>query len=308
MHVAAPCSWARLTFELGVVREFSLQNFRTVILRWKRQSKRSAMFSFFKRKQSQVDRLIASDGINHAAKRFAQILARKLNNRDVAYRFILQELDGASKGNAASAKFVRESGIAASEFKDALTKDDPEVDGPEGPQMFLLGLCLQISSQVVMAEFRCKVDDEIMRLYGFGRYEKVSTPSSPNLSLGRQDEITKKRDEIANAILVAANRGGPQMLNAAGSQAIAREALCNLDDEDLLHCSTSVACFFALAQLAESANREGNEVIAKYISRQCKVVSLTIFELPNSAYSDVEIGLVDASIDILKRVEGYSEG
>jgi len=129
------------------------------------------VFNIF-RKKTQVEQLLATDGIDHATDRFSQIVSRKLTTRQIAYQFILEELDGASKGNAASQQFAKNSGIVPAEYLGALDSSIPEVDGPEGPQQLLLGLSLQISNQEQMAEFRCKVDDKIMRGFGFGKYSK----------------------------------------------------------------------------------------------------------------------------------------
>ncbi len=127
------------------------------------------MFSFF-RKKSQVEALIASDGLEHAVDRFAEIVARKLPSREVAYRFILEELDGARMGNAASQKFARSSGIAEEEYRGALDRSAPEIDGPDGPQQLVLGLSLEISDRNQMAEFRCRIGDKIMRKFNLGKY------------------------------------------------------------------------------------------------------------------------------------------
>ncbi len=129
------------------------------------------MFDLF-RKKTQVEKLIVDDGIEHATDRFVQIIAQKLPTRQVAYRFILEELDGASKGNAASQRFARESGIASAEYLGALSRSTPEVDGPEGPQQLLLGLSLQISDRDQMADFRCKIDDKIMQSFQLGKYSQ----------------------------------------------------------------------------------------------------------------------------------------
>lgn len=50
---------------------------------------------------SQLKQLIAKGGLEHATKRFAEIIGRKLRNEEIAYQFIIKELDGASLGNAA---------------------------------------------------------------------------------------------------------------------------------------------------------------------------------------------------------------
>lgn len=132
------------------------------------------MFGLFKKK-TQLEKLIAKDGIEHSTARFAEIISRKLPTREIAYKFILEELDGASKGNPESKRFAEGSGIPAAEYRGALSNSDPDVDGPEGPQQQLLGLSLElVSNQALMAEFRCKVDENIMRRYGLGKYSSAA--------------------------------------------------------------------------------------------------------------------------------------
>ncbi len=130
------------------------------------------MFGLF-RKKSQVEALIAADGMEHAVDRFAEIIVRKIPTAEVAYQFILEELDGARMGNAASQKYARNSGIAEVEYRGALNRSIPEVDGPDGPQQLLLALSLQINNQELMAEFRCRIGDKIMRKFKLGKYGDV---------------------------------------------------------------------------------------------------------------------------------------
>ena len=133
------------------------------------KTKVTPLFNLF-RKKTQLEKLIATDGIEHATDRFAQIIICKISNREIAYKFILEELDGASKGNTASMQFAKNSGIKPALYLGALTNSTAEVDGPDGPQQLLLAMCLQISTQDLMAEFRCKVDEKIMRHFQIGKY------------------------------------------------------------------------------------------------------------------------------------------
>jgi len=128
------------------------------------------MFGFW-RKKSELEKAIERDGIEHATDRVADIVASKIPTREIAYRFILEELDGASSGNDASKAFARSSGISPSEYAGALGNSYPEVDGPGGPQQLLAGMSLQLAgNQELMARFRCKVDDKIMKRFGLGNY------------------------------------------------------------------------------------------------------------------------------------------
>lgn len=114
---------------------------------------------------------IAQDGIEHVTSRFAEIIARKIPTKALAYQFILEELDGASRGNTASQRFAERSGIAADAYRNALSNSNPDVDSPDGPQQLLLGLSMDLSRNTdLMAEFRCEVDDKIMKKFRLGRY------------------------------------------------------------------------------------------------------------------------------------------
>lgn len=128
------------------------------------------MFGLF-RKKTQLEQLIAKDGMEHATARFAEIVSQKLPSREVAYKFILEELDGASQGNEASQAFARNSGISSSAYSGALGNSSPEIDGPDGPQQLLLALSMQLMpNQELMAEFRCRVDDNVMKRFRLGKY------------------------------------------------------------------------------------------------------------------------------------------
>lgn len=148
-----------------------MSNARVTLCHFLTSNKRRHLFGLF-RKKTQIEKLILDDGIEHATDRFAQIVARKLPTRYLAYQFILEELDGASKGNAASQQFAKNSGIPSTEYLGTLANSTPEVDGPEGPQQLLLGFSLQISDRELMTEFRCKIDDKIMRHFELGNYAK----------------------------------------------------------------------------------------------------------------------------------------
>jgi hypothetical protein len=131
------------------------------------------MFNIF-RKKSQVELLIESDGIEHATDRFSEIIAGRLTSRDIAYQFILEEIEAASMGNSASKQFASNSGIHPDEYKGALNNSRPDIDGPDGPQQLLIVLSLQLAkNRNLMAEFRCKIDEKIMRRFGLGKYAKA---------------------------------------------------------------------------------------------------------------------------------------
>lgn len=128
------------------------------------------MFGLFKKK-SQLEQLIAKEGMECASAKFAEIVSQRLPTRAVAYKFILEELDGASQGNEYSKNFAKNSGIPVVSYDGALNTSYSEVDGPEGPQQLLLAHSMQLMpKQALAAEFRCNVDNFVMKRFKLGKY------------------------------------------------------------------------------------------------------------------------------------------
>tara|TARA_R110002072_G_scaffold271879_1_gene431900 strand:+ start:2361 stop:3245 length:885 start_codon:yes stop_codon:yes gene_type:complete len=131
------------------------------------------MFEIFdKRQKSDLEKQIEIDGIEYTAKKVSEIILRKLPAKEIAYQFTLEEVEAASRGNRTAINFARNSGISPQEYKSSMNHSIPEVDGPDGPQQTLIGICLALSSNTeLMVELRIRVDDHIMRFFSFGKYE-----------------------------------------------------------------------------------------------------------------------------------------
>jgi hypothetical protein len=135
------------------------------------------MFDFFRKaKKNKVQEAIERDGLEHATQRFAEIISFQEgdylnNNKEMAYQFILEEIEAASFGNEESIRFALDSGIPSSEYKGAMTRSRPEVDGKAGPQQFLSIMTMQLSSDKdLMVKFRIKIVDKVMKHFNFGKY------------------------------------------------------------------------------------------------------------------------------------------
>ena len=137
------------------------------------------MFGMFKKKQkSDLEKLIEKDGIEHAAKRFSEIIMQKIPTDEIAYQFVLEEIEAASQGNDTAISFAKNSGISPQEYKGAMEDSRPEVDGPDGPQQFILALCMQLQPNVdLVVELRTKIIDNIMRTLSFGKYKDQKSAS-----------------------------------------------------------------------------------------------------------------------------------
>ena len=125
------------------------------------------MFGFLKKK-TEIERDIEQRGIHAAARDAAAAVSRHIPDRDVAFRVIIEELDGARQGNEASREYARQSGIPEVEYLGALNNDDREV---YGPQEVILAISLQSSKDMeAVSKFRCAIGDMLMRQFKLGRY------------------------------------------------------------------------------------------------------------------------------------------
>ena len=94
----------------------------------------------------------------------------RISNREIAYQFLLEELDGARQGNEASQAAARRSGISPKEYIGTLNRSRPEVDGPDGPQQLLMKLTFQLADdQELMAKFRCDVGRAVQEHFKLGQ-------------------------------------------------------------------------------------------------------------------------------------------
>lgn len=161
------------------------------------------MFGLFGKKKTEVEKLIDQDGIDHATRRFAEVISKKLPTKEIAYQFILEEIEAASQGNNAARSFADASGISGSEYKGAMSNSTQEIDGPEGPQQLLLHLCSQLNSNTdLMVEFRVRIADNIMKKFYLGRYTKdlpVGISKYENL------KHILKNEKILDAIIMSAS-------------------------------------------------------------------------------------------------------
>lgn len=132
------------------------------------------MFWKKEKEQNLIQKLVAEDGIEHATQRFADVVCQKLKTKDLAYQFVLEEVESASQGNHVAKLFAVESGITPNEYRGALQNSCDEIDGPDGPQLFLINISSQLRSDPdLMIEFRTKVVSKLMETFYLGKYEGI---------------------------------------------------------------------------------------------------------------------------------------
>lgn len=267
----------------------------------------------FGRKKSQLEKAIEKDGIEHATDRVAEIVAAKIPNMEIAYRFILEEIEGASMGNDASKIFAKSSGISPSEYKGAMDNSIPEVDGPDGPQQLLAGMSMHlIGNQELMAKFRCKVDEKIMNKFGLGRYNGNQNPAHKSVGAenGRHSTAVEAGQTLDGAYIAISlqivsimNGAGRTLIAPSGAAEVAKESLVKLTPEQIISCKQNVAALFCVMVTANSAYDDGQKTIAEHLTNQCKPILQAIWNIPNSEYSDLEFTLVEMATDWMQKVD-----
>lgn len=117
--------------------------------------------------------IIEVHGFEAAVEIVAELVLERIPNRQIAYEFTMEELDGASQGNTYAQGYAFCSGIDENEYIGALKNSNPYVDGPEGPQQLLLKFCLELLDDPwSMAKFRCDVGNKIMEHFSLGVYSR----------------------------------------------------------------------------------------------------------------------------------------
>ena len=114
---------------------------------------------------------VRKDGVDHASLRIFQEVQKLIGSYEVALQFVLEEIEAASSGNEMAINFAKNSGFSESDYKGAMDNSFDEVDGPEGPQQFLLGFVLQIRDIDLMVSLRVTTVDKIMQHWNLGKYK-----------------------------------------------------------------------------------------------------------------------------------------
>lgn len=225
------------------------------------------MFGMFKKKQkSDLEKIIEKDGIEYAAKRFTEIIMQKITTAEVAYQFILEEIEAASQGNVIAMDFARNSGISSDEYKGSMSRSCLEVDGPDGPQQTLLAICMQLTgNQDLMVKLRIMINENIMKEYSFGKYrdQKISSmkgciklqKSEANILFIVRDNIVIYVNEDVD-FLFEKDKDGDEKLNgrvvnfvfSGQSRGVVTEIFVAFDDSD------SYAMFTLQSRTVEQLN------------------------------------------------------
>ena len=103
----------------------------------------------------------------------------RIRTKEVALQFALEELDAARQGNEEAIQFVKNSWFNPSDYEGAMHNSFEEVDGPNGPQQFLLSSIMKYSSDVnFMISVRLRVLENIINDWGLETHSNEGDPDS----------------------------------------------------------------------------------------------------------------------------------
>lgn len=111
--------------------------------------------------------------IDEAVKQLILIIDSKKNSKEVAWQFVLEELDAARQGNDFVKDRIETLYVNYTDYIGAMNRSWKDVDGPTGPQQFLVLLTMQISEKIGVdnaAMVRISIVEYIMCHYKFGRF------------------------------------------------------------------------------------------------------------------------------------------
>ncbi|OBT12024.1 hypothetical protein A9264_16075 [Vibrio sp. UCD-FRSSP16_10] len=84
-----------------------------------------------------------SNYISEVCEQVFETINAKLSDKEMAYQFILEEMEAASQGNDVAKAFVEKNKFYAAEFQGSMIDSSPEIDGVSGPQQTLTRVIMQ---------------------------------------------------------------------------------------------------------------------------------------------------------------------
>jgi hypothetical protein len=142
------------------------------------------------------EKQVRHDGIEHASSRIAELVNEKIQSKEVAIQFVLEELDAARNGNDIAVDFALNSGYSPYEYIGALEKTtwEDEESELEHVQLFLRHFGAKISDIDLRVELGVNVVDKIMRKWKLGKY---NTARVDNDLMDELIEMTEKKEVIS---------------------------------------------------------------------------------------------------------------
>ena len=177
--------------------------------------------------RSALEKQIKQDGIPLAAKQIATLINEKINSRDLAKQFVLEELDAARQGGIEDAtNFAKESGFSPSEYigamqKTQLTCNEREL---EYIQMLMRSFTYSLSDKILMCRLNIAIVDEVMDNWYLGKYDTLTSDKNEKIYSSDIDKKRDEYDEILNTLPILQSLINDEELMEALSMALDGES------------------------------------------------------------------------------------
>lgn len=107
--------------------------------------------------------LIQENFYNQLSELVYKAVSSRIKSEEVAYQFIIEELEAASMGNEEAEAFVAASQLYIEEIQDSMANSSSLVDGADGPQQTLTRLIMSLNLDMTYAtSIRIRVVKKIM--------------------------------------------------------------------------------------------------------------------------------------------------
>jgi hypothetical protein len=138
---------------------------------------------------------VKKNGEYDIVKNISQGVNSRIGSKDIALQFVLEELDAARQGNEEAIQFVNNSGFSPSEYEGAMQNSFEEVDGPKGPQQFLLSSVMQYSSDMdFLVNLRLQIVENVINKW------ELTSNSDESQKEEMSEESIKKQDEVISQL------------------------------------------------------------------------------------------------------------
>jgi hypothetical protein len=149
--------------------------------------------------------------VNEIVMRISQGVNSRISSKKTALQFVLEELDVAMQGNEEAVQFVKNSGFIASEYEGASQNSFREVDGPNGPQEYLLLATMQYSSNMdFMVNLELQVVNNVINTWELNVPQKEEVNEE---SIEKQNEIISQLSSLSESNKVKTCRMSIMPLN-----------------------------------------------------------------------------------------------
>lgn len=239
------------------------------------------MFGIFKNK-TDAEKKIQSIGIESYAYEVANTISGMLKTNSLIYQFVLEELDAASQGNSASKSFVLKSGISKDKYTGAMNRSSKEIDGPGGPQQYLLSICFQLKSDMeTLVNFRLKVLDNLMKKFSLGKY--ATEPES-------KYQYVHFDSSVDMLVFYVLNEGGK--IGKEEAKILVSNSL-KIFKGDINKIRPLVIVLLSFANILYTGYSTKNQSVILFYSACFKKVIGEIQSKPSDCYNDEEFNVID---------------